>query len=322
VWSILLGLNLKLAPSIPWAVPVMAVFLWTYWRYLGGKGWPSSTAETRRASLRVHRLSGSLWVWAIATGLLSVLSAVNLQSVYARLVRMPFEALPDLSRYPFLTVLGALLMSAAVAGFMEEAGFRGYMQVPLECRRYGPVMASTVVALVFGLWHFSHGFAHTVPRLPYYFAISIIYSAIAYLSKSLMPVVAIRACGDAIEFLYVWLRGMPHPKPLLWQSGPDAAFWIQLGIGLVFGFLAIVAFRKRGSICPRASNGLWPRRSNLVGYVRWGARSDRFPPFQTIIPTAFRSQSGLPVTRPKSARRTRTPISHVGKLGCLLNLKG
>src|SRR5215831_523783 len=28
--------------------------------------------------------------------------------------------------------------------------------------------------------------------------------------------------------------------------------------------------------CQRASNGLLPRRSNLLGYVRWGARSDRF----------------------------------------------
>src|SRR5882762_9283658 len=49
--------------------------------------------------------------------------------------------------------------------------------------------------------------------------------------------------------------------------------------------------------CPRASNGLLPRRSNLVGYVRWDAQSDRFPPCQTIIPTAFRSQSELPVIR-------------------------
>src|SRR5215469_12241835 len=31
--------------------------------------------------------------------------------------------------------------------------------------------------------------------------------------------------------------------------------------------------------CPRASNGLLPRRSNLVGYVRWDAQSDRFPPW-------------------------------------------
>jgi hypothetical protein len=39
--------------------------------------------------------------------------------------------------------------------------------------------------------------------------------------------------------------------------------------------------------CPRASNGPLPRRSNLVGCVRRDARSDRFPPCQTIIPTAL-----------------------------------
>ena len=42
--------------------------------------------------------------------------------------------------------------------------------------------------------------------------------------------------------------------------------------------------------CPRASNGLLPRRSNLVGYVRWDGRSDRFS-FQTINSNSFtRSQ--------------------------------
>ena len=35
----------------------------------------------------------------------------------------------------------------------------------------------------------------------------------------------------------------------------------------------------------------------LVGYVRWDARSDRFLLCQTIIPTAFRSQSELPTIR-------------------------
>src|SRR6266536_1026918 len=53
--------------------------------------------------------------------------------------------------------------------------------------------------------------------------------------------------------------------------------------------------------CPRASNGLLPRRSNLVGYVRWDAQSDQFPPCQTIIPTAFRSQTGLP-TKPSASQ--------------------
>ena len=35
----------------------------------------------------------------------------------------------------------------------------------------------------------------------------------------------------------------------------------------------------------------------LVGYVRWDARSDRFLLCQTIIPTAFRSQTGYAVNR-------------------------
>lgn len=247
VWSILLGLNLRATPSIPWAVLVMVVLLWSYWRFLGGKGWPRSTAETRRASLRGHHISGGMWVWALTAGVISVASVVNLQLVYARLVRVPYQPLPDLSRYPFLTVLGALLMSAAVTGLMEEAGFRGYMQVPLE-RRYGPIRASIIVAIVFGLWHLSHGFAYTIPRLPSYFAISGIYSAIVYQSNSLWPAVAIHSCGDALEFLYVWLRGLPRPKPLLWQSGPDASFWIHLGLGLLFGLLAIGTYRKLASV--------------------------------------------------------------------------
>jgi membrane protease YdiL (CAAX protease family) len=243
VWSILLGLNLHFASSIPWSVPLMVILLWVYWRYLGGEGWPRSTAETRRANLRVSRVSGGVWVWALSAGVLSVASIVNLQLVYARLVQVPMEPVPDLSRYPSITVLCALLMSAAVAGFMEEAGFRGYMQVPIE-RRYGAWTASIVVAVVFGLWHFSHGFAHTVSRLPYYFAISIIYSAIAYLSDSLLPVAVVHACGDALEFLYVWWRGAPHASPLVWQSGPDGYFWIHLGLTALLGALAIGAFRK------------------------------------------------------------------------------
>src|SRR5260370_4688651 len=46
--------------------------------------------------------------------------------------------------------------------------------------------------------------------------------------------------------------------------------------------------------CRRASNGLLPRRSNLVGYVRWDARSDQFLLARQSIQQLFRSQSALP----------------------------
>ena len=42
--------------------------------------------------------------------------------------------------------------------------------------------------------------------------------------------------------------------------------------------------------CPRASNGLLPRRSNLVGYVRWDAQSDRSSLYRQSIQQLYRSQ--------------------------------
>lgn len=227
---------------------MMAGFLWGYWRYLGGKGWPRSTAVTRRSSLRVSRLSESAWGWSLTAGVLGVASAVNLQMVYGRFVHLPSDPAQDFSRYPSLTVVCALLMGAAVAGFMEEAGFRGYMQVPLE-RRYGPIVASITVGILFGMAHFSHGIAQTIPLLPYYFAISVIYSAIAYLSNSLLPVVAIHASGDALEFLYAWLHGASPLKPAGEQS--EVAFGVHLISGLLLGALAIGAYRQLAAVAHR-----------------------------------------------------------------------
>ena len=83
-----------------------------------------------------------------------------------------------------------------------------------------------------------------------------------------------------------------HPCPCQIAERADTLCW-QIHRGLAVS----VPLLRMWVHCPRASNGLLPLRSNLVGYVRWDARSDRFPPCQTIIPTAFRSQSGLPVSR-------------------------
>src|SRR5260370_42715149 len=49
--------------------------------------------------------------------------------------------------------------------------------------------------------------------------------------------------------------------------------------------------------CPRASNGLLPRRSNLVGYVRWDAQSDRF----LLARQSFQQLSGRNPTCPSLA---------------------
>jgi membrane protease YdiL (CAAX protease family) len=253
-WSVLTGANLKLAPSIPWAVPAMVFYLWGYWRYLDGRGAPKRTSEARRASFRARCIPGRVWLWALAAGVLGLACAVTLQLVYARFVQVPMTPSPNTSGYPIFTVFCLVLMSAAVAGITEEAGFRGYMQSPIE-RRHGPAIAITVAGIAFGSLHFTHGFANTLPRLPYYFAVAVVYGAIAYLTNSVLPTMVIHACGDALEFMLAPWRATLLPPPPIWQSGPDRAFWAYCGLACLFGIAAIYAYRKLRATVNVVSSG-------------------------------------------------------------------
>ena len=243
-WSILIVVNLRHDPhSPPWAVPMMALYLTLYWRYLNGWGWPRRNARMRRDRLRARGLPGSVWLSAMASGVLAVATAVMLQNAYSRLVPFPAATLTDTSRYPWSTVLLVLIMGGTVAGIAEEAGFRGYMQSAIE-PKCGPVAAIAVVSFTFAAIHFTHGVGSTLPRLPYYLAISVIYGMLTYRTGSILPALVIHAGGDVMEYLIVWRWGAWHPAPLLWQSGPDVAFWRDLGLGLVLGTAAVWAYKS------------------------------------------------------------------------------
>jgi membrane protease YdiL (CAAX protease family) len=156
VWGALIQSNLRLSPRLPWAAVCMAVFLIFYWRFLKGWGWPQSTTAARRASLRAEPLSALVWRWSLLAGGPGLAASIVLFIVSHRLIRWPQAAHSDLTHIPLITLLPSLLMSAMVAGISEEAGFRGYMQGPLE-RHYGSAMGIAITSIVFGLAHLSHG---------------------------------------------------------------------------------------------------------------------------------------------------------------------
>jgi membrane protease YdiL (CAAX protease family) len=130
IWSFLLAANLQKSPSIPCSVPAMALLLWLMWSYLAGKGWPASTSEARRHYLRANRKSAQTYLWSFLAGGLSVAALAGLWIVLFRLVKMPPNALPDVSTYPRLTVALAIIMGSLVAPFLEEAGFRACFKSP------------------------------------------------------------------------------------------------------------------------------------------------------------------------------------------------
>jgi membrane protease YdiL (CAAX protease family) len=246
-WAIFVAANFKYFPSLPWSVVVTGPYLWLFWRYFQGKGWPRSTSEARRTNLRARALSEAVWGWSLLAGMVGLAALVAFQRVLARLVAFPQEPLPHVSNMSTLALLAMLLMSAAVAGLTEEAAFRGYMQGPIE-RRHGPVIAILVSGALFGIAHFTHpgvGFA----LLPYYWAISLVYGMLAYLTGSILPGVVLHATGNVFGGISLlmngqsWTQSSPTPAALIWESGADSSFWWSCLVAALLVLAAVWAYR-------------------------------------------------------------------------------
>jgi membrane protease YdiL (CAAX protease family) len=240
-WATLASWNQRVLVRVPWALLPMSVYLWFYWRYLGGAGWPRSTSSLRRKSLRANTLEPELWVTAILTGLLGLATLVPLLGIMSRLAALPAESRPINvpAEMSFVTVFFLLVMASLVAGVVEEAAFRGYMQGPIE-RRHGVPIAILVNGALFGLAHYTHHPESVLMMLPYYIGVAAVYGGLAYATDSILPGVALHAGGDVLSLMRLWATGLPEwqvaaePPPLIWQTGVDAAF-----VGGMIVFLAL-----------------------------------------------------------------------------------
>jgi membrane protease YdiL (CAAX protease family) len=247
IWSALLVTNLRTSPAVPWSVPAMALLLWLAWSYLGGSGWPSSTSEARRRYLRANRKSGQTYLWALVAGLLSVVALAGTWIVLFRLVKMPPNALSDVSSYPRITVALMILMGSLVSPLMEEAGFRGYFQVALEREVRAP-LAVVISSVVFALAHGpTQGFLW--PKLLFYFLVGIAFGATACLTNSTLPAIPVHFVGLLVFFTLIWPRDAA--RRLVLQSGIDNWFWIHAAQAIVFTVLAVWAYRRLAKVSSR-----------------------------------------------------------------------
>ena len=237
-YSGLAGWNLRVLVKVPWAIAPMALYLWLYFRYLNGAGWPRSTAATRRASLRANSLSGDLWSMSLVAGFIGLATLIPLTSIMGRLFTLPVEAKPiDVpAGMPFITTFLLLVMSSIIAGVVEESAFRGYMQGPIE-RRHGFVVAILVSGVMFGLGHFNHHPAAVLEMLPFYIGVAAIYGGLAYATNSILPGIVLHAGGDIWSLTRLWTTGQPD-----WQLTPAApALILQTGVDAGF-VTSVVAF--------------------------------------------------------------------------------
>ena len=203
-WVVLMRLNVREHPESPWAAATTACWLIIMLVWLSGRGWPRRTSAFRRFHCRLWRPQPGAWSGDNLATILSLICAmVGLSVVY---VLMGASRPPvDLSAYPTTAVrFSVLLMGPAVAGVVEEAAFRGYMQSHLE--RIGPTFAILVTSTAFTLLHATHGLAYLLAVAPGFFLASVVYGYLALKSGSILPGMALHFAGD-LAFAYFALLG-------------------------------------------------------------------------------------------------------------------
>lgn len=234
--GVLLLANLKLSPNIPWFLPATAIWLWWFWQYLNGKGWPQATAQLRHRDLRARRLSGRVWFWSLLAGGLGMVSMMGLIFVTAKFAELPQEAYKapfDVSAYPPWTVFSIFLSIAAVAGVVEEAAFRGYMLSQIQ-RRHGWIVGIVIVGLMFFMSHLSHAYA-TIAFLPFFLVYSVLHGLLVYLTRSILPSMVLHAVADFIV--------VPMQYGVI--ASPSDSWFVTHGVlTLIFGIASAPAFYR------------------------------------------------------------------------------
>jgi len=238
VWAALLTVNLKTSGAIPWAVAPMALVLWAVWTFLDGQwGWPRSQTA-RRGLLRSHRLPTHVMVLAIAAGLLWMVALAGFWIVVHRLMVVPTNPLPGLSKYPAFTVILALAMASISGAVSEEAAYRGYFLSALERAGLGPAAVLAAALLMAPEHALTQGFVW--PTIVFYLMFDGMQGAITYVTGSIQPGIVTHAIGLFIFFYVIW----PHDagRTLISAHGPDTWFWIHLAQMVVCGALSLRAF--------------------------------------------------------------------------------
>jgi membrane protease YdiL (CAAX protease family) len=241
--------NLRFLPSVPWLLPATALWLWLFWRWMNGAGWPRSTSKSRHRDLRALPLPGRVWRWSLLAGGLGVVSCMAFGLLLARFADIPRDTykLPvDFATLSPWTVISILLAISVTAGVVEEAAFRGYLISPIA-RRHGWPVAILVSGLMFFVAHLNHSYV-TLAHLPFFLAISAVHGLLVQRTGSILPAIVLHATADVLFIpLQYGLIGNLHAEPV-WRTGMDLAFLVCLAVVLIFGLVAVLAFRRLGTV--------------------------------------------------------------------------
>jgi membrane protease YdiL (CAAX protease family) len=239
VWGALLAGWLSPVVILP-----MIPALWVFWKFYSGDWGSKSRAVIKKENFRLTRLQPSVWKWGMAGALLFVIIVQSSFVITFRLFDFPaarFTAdYKQLDTIPLASAFMIIVMSSVVAAIVEETGFRGYMQQPLE-RKYGPVTAIVITSVIFTAIHLSHTWARQIA--PQIFFASTLLGVLAYKTNSLIPGIIGHAILDVFDYSFWWtdlLGGFT--KQTIFKTGIDLHFlvWTFIFLLALFAFVRVM----------------------------------------------------------------------------------
>jgi Type II CAAX prenyl endopeptidase Rce1-like len=255
IWSVLITVNLRTTPTLPWAVVVMAGLLILYWRYLGGRFPPRRTSESRRRHLRANRVPLPVFAWAVLAGSLSVVALTGVWILLAQVIRMPGNVLPPMGNLPWAIVVLAVGMGALISPICEQAGIWGYGQVMLR-REFTASTSIVLSALIFAVAPHPPFHVPLLPKIAFFFLTGVTFAVLAELTNSILPGLVVHVLGLLAFFTLIWPND--PARPLLKDGGPDYWFFAHIAQALIFALLAIFAFSRLARVSHGTSRSTMP----------------------------------------------------------------
>jgi membrane protease YdiL (CAAX protease family) len=245
VWPLLL-VNL----GVPLATITEAAFLALYTWWAGGAGPPGTTQTARAMWFRRGALLRRQWVWGLIAAVFFAVTVHAAVVLLFRFVTFPTAAFRSGYDFSFVPTASlrwlAVVVSALSAGICEEAGFRGYMQRPIE-QRHGATAAILISSLAFTAVHLTKGWA-MAGMVPIVFGAGVLLGLLAWSSGSLIPGMIGHVLMDIGLFAYWWtgIAGDFTELPI-GKTGLDMPFVITcatLAVSLSVVILAIARMRR------------------------------------------------------------------------------
>ena len=239
--------NIKNNPELPWFLPLAIVFIWLYAKYLNGWAWPKSTSTARNTSMRLNAIPRELRFLTLITVVSGIIFTLGMHFTVTRFMDLPVvtfaDALGDavnLTVLPWWTVAALVITISLSAAIVEEAAFRGFLQVPIE-KSHGPVVAISISAILFAVAHFNHSWGIML-ALPLMLA-ALWYGAVAYITNSILPTICVHLFLDLFFFTDLVATGALFAEPIS-KTGIDKAFMLASMCFVLGGLCLFTSLRK------------------------------------------------------------------------------